>query len=156
MRTSSTSVTAATAAPTRVGTTSEPVAAGRLTAAATPTAAKTASAASPYASLRTASTPIPAAKATSRTTMPVTRASLSCVPKCAIANSLTGTGVRLIAVWPTATTGAPFGPVTAAVSSAIPSATAPVSRPTRPDVLITAPIRTCPRTGLAPSAFLTK
>ena len=42
-------------------------------------------------------------------------------------------GVRLIAVSPTATTGAPFGPVTAAVSSATPSATAPVSRPTRPD-----------------------
>src|SRR5271169_2159619 len=81
--------------------------------------------------------------------MPVTRAALSCDPKCAIANSLTGTGVRLIAVSPTATTGAPFGPVTAAVSSATPSATAPVSRPTRPDVLITAPIRTCPRTGLA-------
>ena len=47
--------------------------------------------------------------------MPVTRASLSCVPKCAIANSLTGTGVRLIAVSPTAMTGAPLAPVTAAV-----------------------------------------
>ncbi|GEM_PF-7055100 len=43
----------------------------------------------------------------------------------------------------------PFGPVTAAVSSATPSATAPVSRPARPDVFITAAIRTCPRTGLA-------
>src|SRR5947207_1695793 len=47
--------------------------------------------------------------------MPVTRAALSCVPKCAIANSLTGTGVRLIAVSPTAVTGAPFGPVTGVV-----------------------------------------
>src|SRR5271169_5618630 len=88
--------------------------------------------------------------------MPVTRAALSCDPKCAIANSLTGTGVRLIAVSPTATTGAPFGPVTAAVSSATPSATAPVSRPARPDVFITAAIRTCHQTGLARRLFLTK
>src|SRR6185295_2951196 len=80
--------------------------------------------------------------------MPATRAALSCVPKCAIANSLTGTGVRLIAVSPTAMTGAPFGPVTAAVSSDTPSATAPVSSPARPDVFITAAIRTCPRSRL--------
>ena len=74
---------------------------------------------------------------------------MSCVPKCAIANSLTGTGVRLIAASPTATTGAPDAPVTAAVSSATPSATAPASSPAAaPHVLITAAIRTGPRTGL--------
>ena len=92
--------------------------------------------------------PISAAKAASSTRIPVTSAALSCEPKCAIANSLTGTGVRLIALSPTATTGAPRGPVTAAVSSATPSATPPVSRPIRLDVLITAAIRTCPRTRL--------
>src|SRR4029078_6693257 len=80
--------------------------------------------------------------------MPAIRAALSCVPKCAVADSLTGTGVRLIAVSPTAMTGAPFGPVTAGVSSETPSATAPFSSPARPDVFITAAIRTCPRSRL--------
>ena len=89
--------------------------------------------------------------------MPAIRACLSCVPKCAIANSLTGTGVRLIAASPTATTGAPDGPPemgrAAAVSSATPSATAPASRPAAaPHVLFTAAIRACPPTGLV--AFL--
>src|ERR1700677_689346 len=46
-----------------------------------------------------------------------------------MANSLTGMGVRLMAVSPTALTGAPCGPVIAAASSATPSATAAVSRP---------------------------
>jgi deoxyribodipyrimidine photo-lyase len=44
------------------------------------------------ASRRTASTPISTANAASNIRMPATRAALSCVPKCAIANSLTGTG----------------------------------------------------------------
>jgi hypothetical protein len=70
-----------------------------------------------------------AANASSITKMPVISASLSCDPKCTIANSLTGMGVRLIAVSPTAVTGAPSGPVMAAASSDTPSATAAVSTP---------------------------
>ena len=86
--------------------------------------------------------------------MPASRASLSCDPKCTIAKSLTGMGVRLIAVSPTAITGAPSGPVIAAASSATPSATAAVIMPASapasrrrtvgwPDVVITGPIRNC-------------
>src|ERR1700676_2750323 len=104
--------------------------------------------------------PISTANASSTTTMPASRASLSCEPKCAIANSLTGIGVRLIAVSPTAMTGALFGPMIAAASSATPSATAAVSTPVSapasrrrtvacPVVVITGPIRNCRRSGLA-------
>ena len=142
----------ATAAPTSVGTMSAGAAAGRRIAAATPTAANAASPASPKASRRSASRPITAANPASMTRIPAIRASLSCVPKCVIANSLTGVGVRLIAVSPTATTGAPRAPVTAAVSSDTPSATAPASRPASAPaasrVLFMAAIRTCPRIGL--------
>ena len=143
---------AAAAAPTSVGTTSTTVVPGRLVTAATPTAANAPSPASPRASRRTASSPMTAANPASSTRIPVIRASLSCVPKCVIANSLTGTGVRLMAASPTATTGAPRAPVTAAVSSATPSATAPASRPaSAPAASLTtfmAAIRTWHRTGL--------
>jgi hypothetical protein len=136
-----------------VGSTSAAPEPGRLIPAATPTAAKAASPARPKPSRRTASTPVTAANAASSARMPTIRACLSCVPKCAIANSLTGTGVRLIAAPPTATTGAPSGPVAAAVSSATPSATAPASRPAAaPHVLFMAAIRACPPIGLV--AFL--
>ena len=80
------------------------------TAAATPTAPKTASTASPGHVRRTASRPAAIAATRSTASTPVSSASLSWEPKCAIANSLTGTGVRLMATSPTATTGAPFGP----------------------------------------------
>src|ERR1700733_9249968 len=63
------------------------------------------------------------------TRIPAISASLSCEPKCMIAKSLTGIGVRLIAVSPTAMTGALFGPMIAAASSATPSATAAASIP---------------------------
>src|SRR5947209_2632725 len=119
----------ATTAPASVGTLSAGEAPGSRIAAVTPTAANAASPASPKASRRSASSPITAANPASRTRIPAIRASLSCVPKCVIANSLTGTGVRLIVVSPTATTGAPRAPVAAAVSSDTPSATAPASRP---------------------------
>ena len=104
--------------------------------------------------------------------MPAISASLSCEPKCAIANSLTGMGVKLIAVSPTAMTGALSGPISAAASSATPSATAAARIPAsaaaavlaialtterdgscRSCVLIMAAIRSCPRTGLADVSF---
>jgi hypothetical protein len=103
--------------------------------------------------------PISAANTMSITTMPARRASLSCDPKCVIANSLTGIGVRLIAVSPTAITGALFALISAAASSATPSAMAAVSKPAsapassrrtvaRPGGLITGHIRNPWRRGL--------
>jgi hypothetical protein len=112
-----------------VGSTSSAVAPGWLTAAAAPTAPKTASTASPGQVRRRASRPAAIAATTSTASTPVSSASLSWAPKCAIANSLTGTGVRLMATSPTATTGLPSGPLTPAVSWATPSATAPASNP---------------------------
>src|SRR6202050_3730349 len=63
------------------------------------------------------------------TRIPATSACLSWEPKCVIAKSLTGMGVRLIAVSPTAMTGALFGPGSAPTSSATPSATPAASIP---------------------------
>jgi hypothetical protein len=61
--------------------------------------------------------------------MPVTRASLSLDPKCAIANSFTGIGVWLIATSPIASIGLPSAPVIPATNWATPSATAATSTP---------------------------
>ena len=88
-----------------MGATSARLADGRLTTAATPSAANTASPARPTQSQRTASIPITAANTGQLTTIPRPAAFLSLLPKWAIAKSLTGTGVRLIATPPTAITG---------------------------------------------------
>jgi hypothetical protein len=58
---------------------------------------------------RSNTSPRPPAAAASMTRIPATSACLSCDPKCVIAKSLTGIGVRLIAVSPTAMTGALSG-----------------------------------------------
>src|ERR1700733_2274546 len=73
--------------------------------------------------------PTTAANATSTIRIPPTRTCLSWLPARAITKSLTGTGVRLMATWPTATTGPPSGPISPATSWATPSAAAAASSP---------------------------
>src|SRR5262249_23597898 len=81
--------------------------------------------------------------------------------------SLTGTGVRLIATSPTATTGLPCGPMSPAISWATPSAAAAASSPQPAPasarlaaepliVLITGPIRGQEGGGLPSTPFLAK
>ena len=73
--------------------------------------------------------PTSSAYAARTTKVPTTRASLSWVPKAVIATFFTGSGVRLMAALPTATTGDEAGPTNAATTSATPSPTAAASRP---------------------------
>src|ERR1035438_3030557 len=128
-RTSSASASAPAATPTRVGTTSTGRATGRERTAATPMAPNTASPRRPNTRLRIAMIPGTAANTASTTTMPLSRTSLSSRPKCWIAKSLTGTGVRSMAALPTAITGTPPGPVMPATSWAAPRAIAAASSP---------------------------
>ena len=71
--------------------------------------------------------------------MPASSTVLSWLPKCWIAKSLTGIGVRSIAALPTAITGSPAGPVRPATSWATPIAAAAASSPVR------APVMAAPR-----------
>src|SRR5687767_14079491 len=75
------------------------------------------------------------------TSVPATSTILSFSPKFRIANSLTGSGVRVMTASPTAMTGEEAGPTRAAVSSANPSATAAASRPARAPSALRSPRR---------------
>src|SRR5688500_16103655 len=87
------------------------------------------------------------------TSVPATRTILSFSPKVRIANSLTGSGVRVMTASPTAMTGEEAGPTRAAVSSANPRATAAASRPARAPSSVRSPCRPpsrVPGTGAEP------
>src|SRR5579859_5403513 len=85
--------------------------------------------ASPRAIRRTARIPITAANPARTTRMPTTSAVLSLVPNVEMAKSLTGSGVRSMAAWPTARTGEACATVRPATSWPTPIATAAVSTP---------------------------
>src|SRR5215469_9391601 len=123
------SANAPAAAPTRVGNAHPGVAFGLVSAAASPSAAKIASPMYPNDSRRIATTPTTMAYRNTTTNTPVSSTFLSSVPNVDVAQSLTGSGVRLIAACPTAMTGDAFGIDSPAISCAIPIATAAASTP---------------------------
>src|SRR6266566_6281811 len=130
-RVSVTRVTAAAAEPIRVGSRSTAVEVGLVAAATSPTAAKTAIPTRPLDGRRRASTPMKAAKTASTTRTPIWSTSLSFVPNSLIAKFFTGGGLRSTAIWATATTGEPTGPVMPLTRKPTQTPTAPDSRPTR-------------------------
>ena len=134
------SANAPASAPTTVGNAQPAVACGLVSAAAMPITAKIASPANPDASRRIATTPTAMAYRNTTTNTPVSSTFLSLLPNVEVAQSLTGSGVRLIATCPTAITGDASGIDSPASSCAIPIATAAASTPqTAPQAAPTRP-----------------
>ena len=102
---------------------------GLVRAAHRPIKANSPSPHMPNASRCTATMPTTAAYRASTTRMPPSSTVLSAVPNAEMAKSLTGSGVRSMAAWPTASTGELAGAVSPATSCAAPIATAAASTP---------------------------
>ena len=102
---------------------------GLVRAAHRPMKANSPSPHMPNASRRTATMPTTAAYRASTTRMPPSSTVLSAVPNAEMAKFLTGSGVRSMAAWPTASTGELAGAVSPATSCAAPIATAAASTP---------------------------
>ncbi len=124
-------VIAAAAEPIRAGSRSTAVEVGLVPAATSPIAAKMAIPTRPSDGRRRASTPMTAANAASTTRTPIWSTSLSFVPNSLIAKFFTGGGLRSMAIWATATTGEPTGPVMPLTRKPTQTPTAPDSRPMR-------------------------
>ena len=114
---------AATTAATRAGRRSSGPEPGRRTASTPATPASPTRMSRPTVSRRSAITPAIAASSSTTTVTEPTSTSLSAVPNCRIANSLSGVGVRSMTVEPTASTGEAAGTVRAATRC-------PAARPT--------------------------
>ena len=125
------STNAPASAPPSVGSAQPAAACGLVSAAAMPITAKIASPTNPADSRRIATTPTTMAYRNTTTNTPVSSTFLSLLPNVDVAQSLTGSGVRLIASCPTAITGDAAGIDSPASSCATPIATAAASTPQR-------------------------